>query len=54
LVHAEVSGKTDLLAALQVQAVAVTAERAALLIDLLGQPPRSSNRQLAGQLGLSR
>jgi len=45
---------TDLLAELHAQVVAVTAERDALLIELLGQQPRPSNRALAADLGLSR
>jgi len=45
---------TDLLAALHEQTVAVTAERDALLIAVLAEQGRPSNRALAADLGLSR
>ena len=45
---------TELLAAVHEQTVAVTAERDALLIDVLAEQGRPSNRALAADLGLSR
>ena len=45
---------TELLAVMHEQVLAVTAERDALLIAVLAQQPRLSNRALASNLGLSR
>jgi hypothetical protein len=43
----------ELIAVLQEQVTAVTAERDAALMEVLSTPGRPSNRQLATRLGLS-